>query len=69
MGFVPLPTLRLLGAKKSRHLVEVVRVLKEDGYECEIKKVDYEFQKGGNQMLRVKSSNNGRQMTDDPTPI
>jgi len=49
-----------LGAKKSRHLLEVVRVLKEDGYECEIKKVDYEFQKGGNQMLRVKSSNNGR---------
>jgi hypothetical protein len=29
--------------------------LKETGYQCEIETVDYEFQKGGNQMLKVKS--------------
>ncbi len=45
-----------LGAKKSRHLEEVVQALEEDEYECGIEKVTYEFQKGGNQMLRVKSS-------------
>ncbi len=43
-----------LGAKKSRHLAGVVEELRSKGYECSIEKVDYEFQKGGNEMLRVK---------------
>ncbi|MEN8215548.1 MAG: SAM-dependent methyltransferase [Pseudomonadota bacterium] len=48
-----------LGAKKSRHLDDVIQKLEESGYMCNIKKVSYEFQKGGNEMLQVKSSNNG----------
>ena len=43
-----------LGAKKSRHLKGVVERLRSKGYECSIEKVHYEFQKGGNGMLRVK---------------
>jgi len=43
-----------LGAKKSRHLNGAVEKLRSKGYECSIVKVDYEFQKGGNEMLRVK---------------
>ena len=43
-----------LGAKKSRHLEGVVEKLQSNGYECSIEKVDYEFQKGGKEMLRVK---------------
>jgi len=43
-----------LGAKKSRHLEGVVKELRSKGYECSIEKVGYEFQKGGNEMLRVK---------------
>ena len=46
-----------LGSKKSRHLGAVVDRLNEDGYECTVKKVSYEFQREGNEMLRVKSSN------------
>ena len=43
-----------LGAKKSRHLEAVVEKLSAGGYECNLEKVDYEFQRGGNEMLRVK---------------
>lgn len=43
-----------LGAKKSRHLEAVVEYLSDDGYECTVEKVEYEFQKGGDKMLRVK---------------
>ncbi len=46
-----------LGAKKSRHLDRAVNELKKSGYQCSIEKVDYEFQKGGNEMLIVKLSN------------
>lgn len=45
-----------LGAKESRHLGAVIDNLNEDGYECTVEKVCYEFQRGGNEMLRVKSS-------------
>ena len=47
-----------LGARKSRHLEDVIQKLGESGYRCNIKKVSYEFQKGGNEMLQVKSSKN-----------
>jgi hypothetical protein len=46
-----------LGAKRSRHIDKAVNELKESGYQCCIEKVEYEFQKGGNEMLRVKSFN------------
>ncbi len=43
-----------LGAKKSRHLETVVDRLEKGGFVVDIKKVPYEFQKGGNEMLRVR---------------
>ena len=46
-----------LGARKSRHLKAVIEYLVGKGYECTVEKVEYEFQKRGNEMLRVKSSN------------
>lgn len=45
-----------LGSKKSRHLDKVIGDLTDDGYNCNIEKVPYEFQKGGNEMLRIKSA-------------
>lgn len=44
-----------LGAVKSRHLKTVMSGLAEAGYEPTIEKVSYEFQKGGNQMMRISS--------------
>lgn len=48
----PLLTLML---QPSPHLPPVVDYLEEHGYQCEIHKVDYELQRGGNEMLRVTS--------------
>ncbi len=42
-----------LGAKKSRHLETVVDRLERCGFVVNVVKVPYEFQKGGNEMLRV----------------
>lgn len=44
-----------LGARLSRHLAEVIEHLRNKGYECTVEKVAYEFQKGGDEMLRVTS--------------
>lgn len=44
-----------LGARKSRHLEAVIARLQEDGFEALVEKVPYEFQKGGNEMLRAKA--------------
>jgi hypothetical protein len=44
-----------LGSRKSRHIDAVAAKLREDGFEVSIDTVPYEFQKGGNQMLRVCS--------------
>lgn len=46
-----------LGSRKSRHLDAVVAKLQEVGFQVTIDTVPYEFQKGGNQMLRVTRSN------------
>jgi len=43
-----------LGAKESRHLSAVRAELESEGYDTELKKVPYEVQKGGNQMLCVQ---------------
>jgi hypothetical protein len=45
-----------LGSRPSRHLDQVMKHLENDGFHAEIDPVPYEFQKGGNRMLRVRSS-------------
>lgn len=45
-----------LGAKKSRHLAPIISKLKEKNYQIDIKKVAYEFQKGGNELMIVEST-------------
>jgi hypothetical protein len=41
-------------AKKSRHLDQVLAGLDEAGLKATVETVDYEFQRNGNQLLRVK---------------
>ncbi|MDO8141031.1 MAG: hypothetical protein Q6358_05985 [Candidatus Brocadiales bacterium] len=43
-----------LGAKKSRHLENITDRLGKDSLAVTIEKVPYEFQKGGNEMMRIK---------------
>ncbi|MCK9293897.1 MAG: hypothetical protein M0P70_02340 [Desulfobulbaceae bacterium] len=43
-----------LGARKSRHLAQVMEKLDQDHYRLAIRQVAYEFQKGGNEMLVVR---------------
>jgi hypothetical protein len=38
---------------RSSHVEAVIRILRAEGYACEIRRVPYEFQKGGNEMLRI----------------
>ena len=45
-----------LGSTRSRHLDGVIGHLTEKGYQCTIETVPYEFQRGGNEMLRVTSA-------------
>ncbi|MEJ2346165.1 MAG: class I SAM-dependent methyltransferase [Gammaproteobacteria bacterium] len=42
-----------LGARRSRHLTAVTRRLRAEGYTVNIGVVEYEFQKGGYEMLRL----------------
>jgi len=48
-----------LGSRKSRHLKPVTKELKKEHYLVEIKKVSYQFQKGGNEMMIVRVANRG----------
>lgn len=43
-----------LGARPSRHVEPVMTALHGDGYQVEIEVVDYEFQRGANQMMRIQ---------------
>lgn len=43
-----------LGTVRSRHLEAVIRRLRSDGYEVSVETVAYEFQRGANQMMRVR---------------
>jgi hypothetical protein len=43
-----------LGAKKSRHLESIIDRLDKGGLAVTIEKVPYEFQKGANEMMRIK---------------
>ncbi|WP_163335633.1 class I SAM-dependent methyltransferase [Desulfopila sp. IMCC35008] len=45
-----------LGAKRSRHLDILTSRLRKEGYGLEINSVDYEFQRGGNKMMKITSS-------------
>jgi len=45
-----------LGAGKSRHLAGVVSRLRATGLSVEVMKVDYEFKRGANEMLRIYSN-------------
>jgi hypothetical protein len=47
------PLLSNFGSAWSPHAVSLVEQLTAEGYRCEIERVRYEFQKGGNEMLRV----------------
>jgi len=43
-----------MGSVNSRHLDAVLASLRDGGYYCSVETVPYEFQRGGNIMLRVK---------------
>ena len=43
-----------LGARRSRHLGEVITALEAEGYRVGVRKVAYEFQRGGDEMLVVE---------------
>ena len=43
-----------MGSVNSRHLDTVWGNLQDSGYDCSVETVPYEFQRGGNAMLRVK---------------
>jgi SAM-dependent methyltransferase len=47
------PVLAGFGIARSPHLANVLDVLASEGYRCALQRVPYEFQKGGNEMLRV----------------
>lgn len=42
-----------LNLAKSPHLLPVISHLEQTGYRCQIEKVGYEFQRGGNEMLKI----------------
>lgn len=44
-----------LGARPSPYVPGVMNHFRNDGYEVEIVRVNYEFQRGGNQMLRIRT--------------
>ena len=48
------PLIGQFGTEHSPYVSEVVSRLASDGYRCEVKCVAYEFQKGGNEMMRAR---------------
>ncbi|MFQ6758240.1 MAG: SAM-dependent methyltransferase [Deltaproteobacteria bacterium] len=42
-----------LGSVKSRHLEAIIKRLEKENFRVKLKKVAYEFQKGGNEMLEI----------------
>ncbi len=49
-----------LGSRKSRHVEAVIARLTQDGYPVAVDSVPYEFQRGGNQMMRVRKEVRGK---------
>jgi hypothetical protein len=58
-GEVRLFPLLALGASRSRHVEPIAQQLETLGYDVAIEKVPYEFQRGGNQMMRVRAFDGG----------
>ena len=50
------PLLDLQG-NRSSYLEPLMHKLKQNSYHCQVETVDYEFQKGGNEMLKIKPQN------------
>src|SRR5262249_30464855 len=50
------PLLTAFAGEPSPHLEPVMAALREQGYEVEIRSVNYEFQKGGDKMLSVRNA-------------
>jgi hypothetical protein len=50
------PLLGQFGAEHSPHVPPLVSKLRAEGYVCEVRRVAYEFQKGGNEMLVARRS-------------
>ncbi len=48
------PVITQFSGETSPHLEAVINQLSDRGFQVEVRKVDYEFQKGGNQMLWVR---------------
>lgn len=44
-----------LGSVRSRHLAAIIKRLEKENFRVQVKKVAYEFQKGGNKMLEISS--------------
>ncbi|MBU1233179.1 MAG: SAM-dependent methyltransferase [Proteobacteria bacterium] len=44
-----------LGSVKSRHLETIINKLEKENYRVQLKKVAYEFQKGGNELLEINN--------------
>jgi hypothetical protein len=42
-----------MNGRRSRHLDGLIEALARHGFEAKVERVDYEFQRGGNEMLRV----------------
>ena len=42
-----------LSTAKSQHVEEIIKIFKEKGMQVSIETVDYEFQKGGNQLMKI----------------
>jgi hypothetical protein len=53
-GEVRIFPLLALGGQRSRYVESTVDGLRVDGYDVSIEKVSYEFQRGGNQMMRIR---------------
>lgn len=47
------PLLPNFSNSRSAHVAPLIKLLRAEAYTCEIRRVPYEFQKGGNEMLRV----------------
>jgi hypothetical protein len=45
-----------LGGRRSPHVAPIVNALRTSGYSASIEQVPYEFQKGGNEMLRIRAA-------------
>ena len=57
------PVLASFGSSQSPHLQKVRGTLTSEGYRCELRRVPYEFQKGGNEMLSITLGPQARRET------